>query len=75
MQNGRSSLVELRESELDLVGGGISIEFPGGTAIGVAGPGGSVTVGQVVAQSGPASFSFGFLIGPGGLKLDYPIAL
>jgi len=75
MPNDCTDLVELRESELDLVGGGISIPFPGGTQIGVAGPGGSVTVTQdkVVALSGPDSFSFGFLIGPKGLTVDYAI--
>jgi len=75
MQNSCNSLVELSDDELLLVGGGISITFSEGTFIGVAGPGGSVTwtPDQVVAQSGPASFSFGFLIGEGGLTLDYPI--
>jgi len=75
MQNGSGSLVELHEDELDLVAGGISLTFPPGMQIGVAGPGGSVTVtaGKVVAQSGPDSFSFGFLIGSTPLTLDYPL--
>jgi len=77
MQNSCNELVELDDDDLILVAGGqgIPISLSGGTMIGVAGPGGTVTVtpNNVVAQAGPASFAFGFLAGPGGITFEYAI--